>query len=77
MPSSKSKLDQVTKVQKPFERLYSSASGVLGVGIGENRRRDGFALTVYIDSPEHASAIPKYFRGVEVICDIVGSFDAF
>lgn len=77
MEQTKHSIDQVKLTQQAFERLYTRESGVLGVGIGMNSRQDDLALTVYVATEEDMATLPKRFEGVDVVCDVVGSFSAF
>lgn len=72
----KHSMDEVAEIQRAFEASFARNPGVVGVGIGMNRRQDDLALNVYVSGEEVADSLPKSFSGVDVVCDVVGEFKA-
>ena len=70
-------MDEALTIQKAFEEEYASRKGVLGIGIGFNERRDDLALNVSVARPAEAAKLPKAFNGLDVVVDVVGSFEAY
>jgi hypothetical protein len=70
-------MDDALEIQKAFEAEYARAKGVLGIGIGLNERRDDLALNVSVAKPSQAAKLPHSFQGLDVVVDVVGSFEAY
>lgn len=70
-------IDQATAIQKDFEEAYANESGVVGIGIGLNDRRDDLAINVQVSKPATVQKLPKTFDGLDVVVDVVGAVRSF
>jgi hypothetical protein len=50
---------------------------LLGIGIGLNTGKDDLALNISVSRVAQASGIPKTFKGLDVVVDVVGAIRAF
>lgn len=65
-----------SQVQSAFEEKYLDVDGVLGVGLGQNAHGDD-AIVVYLRHSAVSALIPKRFKDIDVMPEVVGEIDAY
>ncbi len=73
----KHSMGQALEIQKAFEERFGQQEGLLGIGIGLNTGKDDLALNISVSREAQASGIPKTFKGLDVVVDVVGAIRAF
>ena len=66
----------VHPAQTAFEEQYLDVDGVVGVGLGQNEHGDD-AIVVYLRDIGVFALIPKKFKGMDVVPEVIGVIDAY
>ncbi len=80
MPAkSKAKKSTIEQVKKRNEMSLMNIQGVTGVGIGEDDRKPGRVIKVYVEraTPSLQKKIPSQLEGYPVRLEQTGEFHAF
>jgi len=74
-----SKLATIYEIKEKYESEIMTIPGVTGVGVGNNDRKTGLAIKVYVErmTPELKLRIPCELEGYPVIPETTGEFRAF
>ena len=74
-----SKLPTINEIKEKYESEIMGIPGVTGIGIGNNHRKAGLAIKVYVErlTPELKLRIPAELEGYPVIAEVTGEFRAF
>ena len=69
----------IYQVKERHEFEIMKIFGVTGVGIGENDRKPGLAIKVYVErmTPDLQKRLPAELEGYPVIVEATGEFQAF
>lgn len=68
--------DAVSRIQSAFEEKYLDTKGVVGVGLGQNAHGDD-AIVVYLKDKVAVALLPKTFKEMDVVSEVVGEIDAY
>ena len=77
MSMDRQAFEKAALIQRQFEDRYCDLPSVVGVGLGLNSASDGPAINVQVTQELPVRALPKKFRGLEVVVDIVGEVQAY
>lgn len=71
--NTKHSMGEAAKIQKIFEsRIADGIPGIVGIGLSLNKKQDDLALNVQVEREAVAHSLPKHFRGLDVVVDVVG-----
>lgn len=71
--NTKHSMGEAAKIQKIFEsRIADGIPGIVGIGLSLNKKQDDLALNVQVECEAVAHSLPKHFRGLDVVVDVVG-----
>lgn len=77
MAEMKHSMEEALKIQQAFERQFGGREGLMGIGICLNPENDDLALNVSVSKRKQAENLPKSFRGLDIVVDVVGVVRAF
>jgi hypothetical protein len=69
----------INATTEKYETKIMEIPGVTGIGIGDNDRKKGLSIKVYVArlTPEVRKVIPQELDGYPVIPEATGEFEAF